>query len=1404
MNNTITPDFIFETSWEVCNKIGGIYTVMSTKLAVLQKNMGDNVVYIGPDFDNGTDNPDFKQDDDIFKEWKESALNLEIPMRIGRWNIAGAPKTILVDFEVLYARKNEILTKLWENYGVDSLLGSDIYISSVLFGYAVGKVIDSFVDFYNLQNQNVIAHFHEWMSGAGVLYLKNNSPYIGTVFTTHATSLGRSLCSNSQQLYNYLDSQPEFPEQKAKELNISSQHSLEKVIAHNANCFTTVSKLTARECAVLLQKEPDCITLNGYEALTKKEMTEKKAKARAVLSKVAEGLVGGTENNPLFVVTSGRYEFRNKGIDLLINALTLLRTKETSRDIITFILIPGEHRGINKELKENIEHGNIILSNKQTTHTLSDPLHDTILNALAYHNIKNAEEDNVKVILAPIYLNGNDGIFNLSYYDLLPGFDLSIFPSYYEPWGYTPQESVGAGVPTITTTLAGFGLWAQKEMTYNTTEKAVNVITRTENNFAEASSNLAQTIQKFLTLSSGSYEEILKGTLELAKKFSWKNFYSQYEDGYSIALEKVSENQKQIDNTQLKINKSIQTMQMNWKKLLVQSDLPEPLKKLEEISMNLWWAWHDEAQELFRIIDEEVWFESEKNPVLLLRRINRKRLMTLAEDKAYLRKLEHVYDDFKTYMSEKPAEKEQHIAYFSMEYGLTNILKIYSGGLGILAGDYLKEASDSNIPMVAVGFMYKHGYFKQQLSSEGAQIAIYDTQVFSELPIKLLKGENNEPITLSLQFPGRKVYFRVWQVQVGRVDLYLLDTTTTENSEEDRLITHALYGGNWENRIKQEIILGMGGVKALKHLNLNCNICHLNEGHAAFANLERLINYVDSELSFDEALEIVRASSLFTTHTPVPAGHDAFTEDFIRNYLYDVPGKLNLSWEDFLGLGRFNPHNHSEKFSMSVFAAKTSQETNGVSRLHGEVSRKMFNDLWPGYGYNELALGHVTNGVHYTTWAAPEWKELHKKYLNKTYIKDLSNKKLWNDIYHVPDSEIWTVRTTLRKKLIDYIRNRMVENWVRRNEDPQVLVDIRKNISEDVLTIGFARRFATYKRAHLLFSDLDRLAKLLNNPERPVQILFAGKAHPADQAGQDSMKRIIEISRLPEFAGKILFMENYNINLAKYLIRGVDVWLNTPTRPLEASGTSGQKAAMNGVLNFSVLDGWWVEGYKNNAGWSLPEERTYDNQGMQDKLDAASIYYKLEKEIIPMFYDRDEQQIPRQWIQYIKNNFAEITPEFTTKRMIDDYNDKFYRKLHQRTNVLRENEYAPAKQIVKWKNNINSHWGKIEVVKIDFPNTLLNPYVAGEKFEGMLVLDLKELKDEELTVEMVFTRNNNQSKMEIIDVKALELDKKEGSLVYYKTSFKINSPGLYDYGIRISPKNEALPHKQDFVCLSWV
>ena len=843
----------------------------------------------------------------------------------------------------------------------------------------------------------------------------------------------------------------------------------------------------------------------------------------------------------------------------------------------------------------------------------------------------------------------------------------------------------------------------------------------------------------------------------------------------------------------------------NWKNVLVMRHLPEELSDLEVLSQNLWWCWNNDAKELFKYIDPDLWHDSGHNPIAILDGVGFKRYKELTRDKEFLFRLRMVMDNFNSYMARKSERTGPSVAYFCMEYGLDTSLKIYSGGLGILAGDYLKETSDMNVDMVAVGLLYRYGYFTQKITPQGNQVAEYIPQDFYKIPGAPVLNEDGSYKTISLNFPGRTLYARIWKIAVGRTDLYLLDTDFDKNLPEDRQITHQLYGGNWENRLKQEILLGIGGIRALRDLGINADIYHCNEGHAAFTGLERVREFIqDKGLKFEEAVELARASGLFTTHTPVPAGHDAFDEGLIGKYMGHYPGRLGIDWRTFMSLGKRNADNRDEKFSMSILALSMSQNVNGVSMLHGKVSQDIFADLFPGYLPEENYISYVTNGVHYPTWAAKEWQNIEMPLFGKDFQEHHYDKSCFNEIYNVSDEAVWNVRKVLKNELVRVAAERLADPKVSAHYSPKQLVKIYEKFDPDALTIGFARRFATYKRATLLFSDLDRLEKIVNNPEHPVQFIFAGKAHPADGMGQDFIRQVIEISKQDRFLGRVVFLPGYDINLAKRLVQGVDVWLNNPTRPQEASGTSGEKAAMNGVMHFSVLDGWWVEGYREDSGWALPIEQTYDDNNYQNELDAATIYSIIENEIAPTYYNRDKNTgRSSEWIRYIKNTIAKVASNFTTNRMLTDYCNQYYIPQYNRFAALSADNYAGARALSAWKADVLAHWARINIAEYTQPE---ESYTATEShaLNFHVKADLAGLKPEDIGFEILFTTKDSKGRMHVNEIAEYAFTRMEGNLACYTASVMPQTTGAYDMAIRMFPKHKDLPHRQDFPLVRWL
>ncbi|MFI3283167.1 MAG: alpha-glucan family phosphorylase, partial [Rikenellaceae bacterium] len=1071
-----SPDYLFEVSWEVCNKVGGIHTVIATKALTVSRTIGEGkYVVVGPDFARYGDHPEFEEDSELYKSWRMYMRSRGLRVRVGYWKIVGRPIAILIDFTCLFPKKDKVLAELWESYGVDSITGRLDYVESVLFGYAAGIVISSFAKFHCPVSNKVVAHFHEWMTASGGLYLKIHDPKIVTVFSTHATVMGRCIAGNSLPLYNELNNFNS--DELAHRFNVVARHSVEKAAAHNYDAFATVSDITAAECRALLSREVDVVTPNGFEddiVWKGKEATEKRKIAREKMISVAETLMGFKyKKEPLIIGTSGRYEFRNKGIDIFIESLKAMAADPMlDRDILVYITVPAGEKGARKDLQACLKDPNMGIDPNQSrniTHYIDNPQWDQTLNAISGAGFDQVDSK-IKLVFVPAYLKGQDGIFNLDYYEVLVGMDVTVYASYYEPWGYTPLESAAFSVPTITTTLAGFGLWVAEE----DNQGGVKVIARDDYNDGEVISALAGAMLEYSKMTKAELNVCAKSASQIAATALWKNLFEQYKQTYSTAISKSlnrigsTQSQQKLHSDDEYVGLTGQTMaieQPNWTRLMVEKSFPERLHALEELSRNLWWCWNVEARNLFESIDKELWASLSGNPIALLDNLSLARVQELEKDKKFLANMDTVYAEFQEYMAEEPEPQMPNVAYFSMEFGLHSSLKIYSGGLGILAGDYIKEASDRNVPMAAVGLLYRYGYFTQKLSAQGAQEASYEAQDFQKLPIAPVRDEEGNWVTVSVALPGRTVYAHVWKCPVGRVSLYLLDTDTDMNLPEDRNITHHLYGGDWENRLKQEMVLGLGGIRALEAMGIQKQVYHCNEGHAAFIGLERMRQLITKDnLSFNQAVEVVRSSSLFTTHTPVPAGHDAFPESMIRQYMPNFGNSLGISWEQFLSLGKTNVADPNERFSMSVLACNLSQEVNGVSWLHGEVSKDLLGYMWPGYFKSELHISYVTNGVHFPTWVAANMRKLYAKYFENAFTGHTYNIPDWQKVNDIPDADLWEARVRLKKRLINHIRNRYEDPSQVKFDSPSQIVRIIEGLKPEVLTIGFARRFATYKR----------------------------------------------------------------------------------------------------------------------------------------------------------------------------------------------------------------------------------------------------------------------------------------------------------------------------------------------------
>ncbi len=849
-----------------------------------------------------------------------------------------------------------------------------------------------------------------------------------------------------------------------------------------------------------------------------------------------------------------------------------------------------------------------------------------------------------------------------------------------------------------------------------------------------------------------------------------------------------------------------------FNKIIVNPQLPKRIEDLEKIANNLWWSWNTEFLNLFKQIDADLWERVEKNPVKFLKQVSQERLEEAEKNVEFLKQYDKIVENFESYQNSKstwfskryPENKNDLIAYFSAEYGLDQILSIYSGGLGILSGDHLKSASDLGIPLVAVGLLYKNGYFHQKINGYGEQETEYRKIDIYSLPIKPVKDENGQDLIIFVKFPKRRLYLKVWSISVGRVTLYLMDSDIEENNEEYRDITTTLYGGNQEMRISQEIVLGMAGVRLLKTLGLKPSLYHMNEGHSSFLIIELIKNIMkEKQISFDMAKDIVSSKTVFTTHTPVPAGNDIFPLELVEKYFKDYWERLGISKEEFFKMGMEPNPKPNSGFNMGILALKVAGKKNGVSKLHGAVSRELFSDVWPEIAPDESPITYVTNGIHTCSWLSPNLKELYNKYLMPYWQDHIYENSTWEKIAEIPNEELWNAHMQRKQKLMEKAKQNILERLKRSGYRYEEINEITSKLNPNALTIGFARRFATYKRATLLFRDLERITQILNNADRPVQILIAGKAHPADKEGQNLIKYIHEISMKPQFKGKVFLLENYNMELSRYLISGVDVWLNTPRRPMEASGTSGQKASVNGAVNFSILDGWWAEGYNQKNGWAIGTNAEYESYEIQDNCDSESIYQILENKIIPAYYEKNEKGISDKWMEYMKNSIISTGGKYSTARMLVDYTNQLYMPLIN----LYHKYYESLENVANynsWKKEMYKNWANIVITE---ENNLNNIVVdAGENIEAHCMVTLPNIEPENVEVQVYYGRIKENGVLEKIAIipMILETYNEEEKVATYKAKIELTTGGNYGYTFRVMPKHEMLLDSENLNLVKWI
>lgn len=1414
MSQDLSNATLFEVSWEVCNKVGGIYAVVSSKILEALAAFGENYFLLGPDLGN---NPDFEETDEpCWQELRQETDRRNLSCRFGRWNIPGRPKVILVGYRDRYDQ-SQLLFSLWNRYGVDSISGGWDYVEPVMFSTACGEVIEAACKALHIPADGpALAHFHEWMCGGGLLYLKANAPYVGTVFTTHATMLGRSMAGSGFDIYKQMHQIN--PKHEAGAYNITAKCSMETASAREADCFTTVSRITADEAGVFLGRTPDVLTLNGLDLRVIPDYSRDRslaAASRQRLLEAASRLLRRQlpEDTRIFLV-SGRYEYHNKGIDVFLDALGMVNTalSQSQSNVLALCAVMGGHSGVNADAVSGDPaklpgQGGFWISSHHVYNQPNDP----ILNACQRLGLDNRPENHVQVIFDPALLDGKDGFLNMRYEEVLAACDLGVFPSWYEPWGYTPQESAAHAVPTVTTDLSGFGMWVRSSQRE---KNGVTIICRRQTSYEETAASLRDVLLHYASLPEEQMQEHRHMVRHVAEGCSWEQFFPYYVQAYGLALDKARQRSSQPaggSTTLTRVLAATMSTTPNLHSFTALTSLPPAIGRLRELAHNLWWSWHPECHHLFAALNEEEWERSNHNPIATLEKATRARLIIVAHEQSYLRLYNQTMAAFDAYMAEAPQSfgpltPQQPLAYFSTEYGLSECLPIYSGGLGVLSGDHLKSASDLNIPLVAVGLLYKNGYFRQIIDKNGNQTPVYPENDFATLPIEQVKDQDGKPREIYLQMPGRRLHVQIWLVRVGRVNLYLLDTNLPSNTAEDRKITARLYEADRDIRLRQEILLGRGGVSMLRALDIRPAAYHMNEGHSAFLIFERIrLLMQENGLSFEEAGEVVRGSTLFTTHTPVDAGNERFSLESMEAYFKPYIQTVGISWQTLVNMGRFEGSERNV-FEMTVLALKYSMKANGVSALHGVVSRHMWQEGWQGVPVAEIPIFSVTNGIHVPSYAGPAMRPLLQKHLGEGWQELTPDDQKWTRIADIPDADLWTARQTQKKHLLEAIRSSLPEFFKKFAIPYEKQQEMTSRLTPETLVIGFARRFAPYKRATLLFADVDRLARILEKNGQPVIFVFAGKAHPADAQGIGLIREVFQHMLSPRFFGKIFFIEDYSLAVSRLMVQGCDVWLNNPRRPYEACGTSGQKVAVNGGLNLSVADGWWCEGYNGTNGWTIgplvakgslgPEQSDYD--------DAASLYSLLEDKVIPLYFERDADNRPHNWLLRVHKAMQTLIAQYSSHRMLRDYLSDYYIPAATSHQEIRSNHYALARHLTHWKQDVNVRFGSVQMDTIRIEGIKEDSLLDGQSLHVAVTVHPGSMKLDELLVQLVAGPGDGSAFTETPDVVEMQPESEgvDGTMTFVCTYTPARS-GTHVYGVRVMPCTEGLSSPLETRLVLW-
>jgi phosphorylase/glycogen(starch) synthase len=1375
-----SPASLFEVSWEVCHKVGGVHSIVSSKAKSLVARFGDAYVAVGPWLLSEGNAEKVLDADPGFDAFCDDCRAAGVPVRVGRWRIPGRPRAVLVEFSGLYGKRDEILESLWKRHQVDSLLGGWDYVEPVLFGHAAGIVVERWRRAFG--RVPAVAQFHEWMAGAGLLHLKTAAPEIGPVFTAHATMLGRSLASAGTDL-----AEGAAPADVAEALGVRGKNSLEGACCREADVLTTVSAATSDEIERFHGRKADVLLPNGLDVETinaaAPDATPEKTYAKLV--RVASRFTGDDLSSARIVCVPGRNEFVNKGFDLALAAAAAL-DKSPGASVVFFLFVPAGNSGVRREVAERLRSDAPAAGPLGVcTHQLHEGDGDAVVKTCAGLGLRNAKGSRVKIVYVPEYLHGADGVIDLPYEAVVRASDLTACPSRYDAWGCAPQESLALGVPTVTTDSAGFGRWAASQGLG--ADDGVHVLARQGRTFEAARDDLASILDA--ALKAGKSPELAERCRAAARRTSWNEFLANYEDAFARAVAVAAARPAQTRAAvRVETHPAPAAAAPRVFPLTVANALPPRLSALARLASNWRFTWDPEVAALFEEISPAAWETFRGNPVRILREAPPADLAARARSAEYLARVDRAAARTDAYLAAPLRESggltaKRPVAYVCAEFGLHECLPIYSGGLGVLAGDHLRAASDVGLPLVAVGLLYRKGYMRQRLKRGVEQAELPDEFDPSQAPLTLVVDADGAPVEASVTMPATTLRLRAWRADVGRVSLYLLDTDFDGNRPEDRGVTHSLYGGDAEYRVRQEIALGRGAVRLLAKLGIEPSAWHVNEGHGAFVAVERAERFVrEAGLTFEEAREAVRATSAFTTHTPVPAGHDVFDEDLMRRHFSHVPERLGLTWERFFELGA-SPDGPG--FNMTNLAMGFSSFVNGVSRRHGEVSRELLRATCPHLAVEELPITSVTNGVHVAAWTSAEIARLYAVDGRPVTGADFARSS------SIDDAALWAARRRLRGSLVARVAEQLRRSFDERDDSPALLERILASLSEDALQIGFARRFATYKRADLAMTDPGRLRAILSHKDRPTRLFVAGKAHPRDREAKELVARVARLSRTDEFVGRLIVLENYDMGLARTLVQGVDVWLNNPRPPLEASGTSGMKAAANGALNLSVGDGWWLEAYTGANGWLIGGERAAKDDAVRDELDASSLYRLLEEEVAPLFFRRDADGVPREWLARVRRSLATIPPVFDAARMVEEYRARAYEPLASRFDELRADGHVRLRAEAARRARLAAGVASARVVRCE----VASDATAGAPTQVRVDVDLGALAVEDAAVEFVVGRRWDATVRDVVVVELAPQPPVDGVAERrFVGSFTPWAPGSLGWFVRLRPRGKATLH----------